>query len=130
MRVEQAPRDEFPKICSTGKNGAARTFWGDEWTIPASRSPNPADKIRCVVPKERGFRKTDRQREVRHHSLRIDTFLSKTGRKIDRINSRIDFKRNALISRVRAFSGALNSDLEPSPSKPSRMTWVCSSASR
>ena len=64
---------DFP----VGENRAARIIWvRGELNSGQFNDQNATDTIRCIVPKERRFRKTDCKGEIRLHSVRIDASLS------------------------------------------------------
>ena len=89
VRVKQSTRDKILKVCRHREDRTARFLRSTRGQFRQFNDEDATDEVRGIVPKERGFGKADRQREVRYHSVRIDAFLSETGRKIDRINSRI-----------------------------------------
>ncbi len=88
VRVEQAARHELPETLCGREDRTIVLLGAARGQFREVNDHDVADKIWRVVPEERGFGKTDRQCEIRHHRVRIDAFLPQPGRKIDRINVR------------------------------------------
>src|SRR6202034_2838573 len=90
--VEQASRNEFAKICGAREDRSVVLFGTTSRQLRQINHLNSTHEVSYLVPKKQGFGKTNCQREIGYHSVRIDALFAKTGRKIDRIKSGISLQ--------------------------------------